>query len=112
MTTANQNIGIVPVWDLQDRLVKARRARGLSQVDLAGQLGISIRTRCVVCINMHDLLTSAQVAERLKITRTEVNRRAADGRLPARKLPGRTGSYIFDQADIERIEAESEAASA
>lgn len=37
----------------------------------------------------------------LGITRTQVNRRAAAGRLEyTSKLPGRTGAYLFDRATI------------
>lgn len=61
---------------------------------------------------MHDVLTSMQVAEMLSITRSEVNRRAADGRLPAKKLPGRTGAYLFDSAEIDRIASDAREARA
>lgn len=48
-------------------------------------------------------LNSEQVAELLGVNRATVNRRAAAGELPATKLPGRTGAYLFDRADIEQL---------
>jgi excisionase family DNA binding protein len=46
---------------------------------------------------MADLLTTAQVAEVLGVSVPTVNRMANDGRLtPAQKLPGQTGSHLFD----------------
>ena len=51
-------------------------------------------------------LTTKQVAERLGKSVATVNRMAADGRLPyAVKVPGETGAYLFDPADIERLVA-------
>lgn len=53
---------------------------------------------------MHDVITAAEVADLLQVSRTEVVRRAGDGRLPiASKLPGRTGAYLFARADIEPL---------
>lgn len=54
-------------------------------------------------------LNSEQVAEILGLNRATVNRRAAAGELPAIKLPGRTGAYLFDRALIEQL-AKGEAA--
>jgi excisionase family DNA binding protein len=48
-----------------------------------------------------DFLTTAQVSELTGWSVTSVNRWALKGELPARKLPGRTGAYLFRRADIE-----------
>jgi len=49
-------------------------------------------------------LSSAQVAEILGCDVRTVNRRAGSGDIPYLvKLPGRTGSYVFKAADIERV---------
>lgn len=54
-----------------------------------------------------DFLTTAQVAEILNYTIPWVNKLAATGRLPvAQKLPGRTGAYLFNRAEIERVASE------
>ncbi|MGB3604224.1 MAG: helix-turn-helix domain-containing protein [Gordonia sp. (in: high G+C Gram-positive bacteria)] len=53
---------------------------------------------------MHNVITAAEVADLLQLSRTEVIRRAGDGRLPTTsKLPGRTGAYLFDRAAIEEL---------
>lgn len=58
-----------------------------------------------------DLLTTAQVAEITGWSITSINRWALAGDLkPVRKLPGRTGPYLFDRAEIERIARERSAA--
>ena len=49
-----------------------------------------------------DLLTAAEVAERLGKTVATVNRMAADGRIPtAHKLPGIRGARLFRATDID-----------
>lgn len=49
-----------------------------------------------------DPMTTEQVAERLGITIRTVLRMAADGRLPASfKVPGRTGTYLFNRQVVE-----------
>ena len=51
-----------------------------------------------------DNLTSAQVAERLGVSVKTVHRMVlAEDLRPAAKLPGRTGAYLFDPADIETL---------
>lgn len=51
-----------------------------------------------------DLLTAAQVAERLDVSPRTVARMVADGRLRATaKLPGDTGAYLFDPADVDAM---------
>jgi len=48
-----------------------------------------------------DLLTSRQVAELTGWSITSINRWALSGELPAdRKLPGRTGSYLFRRSVV------------
>ena len=53
--------------------------------------------------NFDDLLTTAQVAELTGWSVTSINRWALRGDLPAeRKLPGRTGSYLFRRSVVEQ----------
>lgn len=50
-----------------------------------------------------DLITTTEAATVLGYTVAWTNKLAASGRLPvAHKLPGRTGAFLFDRADIER----------
>ena len=45
---------------------------------------------------MSDLLTTAQVASILGVSRRQVNRMVASGKLtPAQKLEGQTGAHLF-----------------
>lgn len=55
-------------------------------------------------------LTTAQVAERTGWSVTSINRWALSGELPARKLPGRTGAYLFDPAVVETFQRQRSAA--
>lgn len=41
MSNALRNLGIVPTWELQDRLARARRHAGLEQGELAELAGVS-----------------------------------------------------------------------
>ena len=51
-----------------------------------------------------DLLTTAQVAVRLGVTTSTVNRMASDGRLSvALTLPGETGARLYHRADIDAL---------
>ena len=43
-----------------------------------------------------------EAAARLRMTRRGVHKAIHRGDLPARKLPGRTGAYVLDPADVER----------
>ena len=52
------------------------------------------------------VLTTAQVAKRLKCSLKTVQRMAADGRLnPKDKWPGQTGGYLFDEIEVEQLQA-------
>lgn len=52
----------------------------------------------------YDLLTTAQVAERLDVHVRTVHRLVTSGRLvPAMKLPGSVGAYLFQPADVEAL---------
>jgi excisionase family DNA binding protein len=52
------------------------------------------------------LLSTAQVAEVLGVSKATVKRLALSGELPhALKLPGDTGAYLFDRKDVERLKA-------
>ncbi|MGQ4531988.1 helix-turn-helix domain-containing protein [Dermabacteraceae bacterium P13138] len=51
-------------------------------------------------------LTSAEAAAVLHIARSTLHQRVQSGRLrPSDRLPGHTGAYLFDAAEIERIAA-------
>lgn len=47
------------------------------------------------------LLTSPQVAEILKVSIRTVQRLAESGELPAIKLTGQTGAYVFEPTEVE-----------
>lgn len=57
----------------------------------------------VVCAIVHDVITSVEVAELLGVSRATVNRRAARGKLPARKLPGAKGQFLFLRKEIDEL---------
>ena len=57
-----------------------------------------------------DFLTTAQVADLTGWSVTSINRWALKGQLPARKLPGRTGAYLFERSVIQRHLARESAA--
>lgn len=53
-------------------------------------------------------ITTAEAAEILGRTVATVNRMVLVGRLkPVRKLPGKTGAYLFERKDIERLKRAS-----
>ncbi|TYP82027.1 helix-turn-helix domain-containing protein [Blastococcus xanthinilyticus] len=63
--------------------------------------------------NEEDILTTAQVAELTGWSVTSINRWAAAGVLPATKLPGRTGPYLFTRGAVaERLRGRATTASA
>lgn len=47
------------------------------------------------------------VARALGKSRSTIKRMAADGRLPATKLPGKLGAYVFDREAVERLAQET-----
>lgn len=50
------------------------------------------------------LIATREVANRLGVTVATVSRMVKRGDLPAvQKLPGRTGAYLFDRAEIEKL---------
>lgn len=54
-----------------------------------------------------DLMTTAEVAERLGVSVSTVTRMAQSGRLtPAHKSPAKRGAYVFDRATVEAYVAE------
>ena len=58
---------------------------------------------------LEDLLTSAEVAERLGIDRGTLSRWVQAGQIKrAMKLPGKNGAALFDPAEVERALAESQ----
>lgn len=61
--------------------------------------------------NSDDLLTTSEVATLTGWSVTSINRWAQKGDLPSeRKLPGRTGSYLFRYAVVQqRLRAREEA---
>jgi len=48
-------------------------------------------------------LSSKQVAKRLRVSVRTVQRRAEDGEIPALKMDGETGAYLFDPRTIEAL---------
>lgn len=58
-----------------------------------------------------DPMTTAQAAERLRCSVKTIHRMVEDGRLIASlKLPGETGAYLFEAAEVERVAAEKASA--
>lgn len=54
-----------------------------------------------------ELISTAEVAKILGIDRSGVIKRVATGELiPAKKLSGRTGAYLFDRSDFADAEAD------
>lgn len=61
---------------------------------------------------MAHLLSSAQVCETLTIDRSTLTRWVAAERIvPAHKLPGVTGAYLFDPDEVDRLKRELSSAS-
>lgn len=58
-----------------------------------------------------DLLNSAEVCAALgNIDRSTLSRMVKEGRImPALKLPGIRGPFLFDPAEVERVKAEAAA---
>lgn len=55
-------------------------------------------------------ITVAEAADILRVNRKTVLRRMAAGLLkPTQKLPGETGAYLFDRAEVERLAVERRA---
>lgn len=53
------------------------------------------------------LLSTVEAADRLQVERSTLSRWVQLGRItPAMKLPGRTGSFLFDADEIDRVAAE------
>ena len=56
------------------------------------------------------VLSARSVAERLGIDRRRVLRMVQSGVLkPVQKLPGETGAYLFDPADVDALAAQRSA---
>jgi hypothetical protein len=53
---------------------------------------------------MQEIITTAQAARMLGRSVATVNRMVALGQIqPAKKLPGKTGAYLFEAREIERL---------
>lgn len=52
---------------------------------------------------MENVIGTVEAAEVLGVDPATVTRMAKDGRLASRKLPGATGAYVFDLADVQRL---------
>ncbi|MEU3475336.1 helix-turn-helix domain-containing protein [Rhodococcus sp. NPDC006774] len=63
---------------------------------------------------MHsDLLSTVEVAARLRVHHATVARMVLDGRLAARhRAPGPRGAFLFDPAEVERFAASRRGVSA
>ncbi len=58
------------------------------------------------------MLSAAQVAELLGKSARTIQRMAEAGDLPAEKMPGLTGAYLFDASLIEYLARQQQEASA
>lgn len=57
------------------------------------------------------LVSTKQVSELLRVDVRTVHRMAQSGLLPsALKIPGKTGAWMFDRTDVDRIAAQRSAA--
>lgn len=50
-----------------------------------------------------NVLGVRDVMRLLRLSRATVKRRAADGTIPATKLPGPRGQYLFDRSAVEAL---------
>lgn len=72
---------------------------------------------CTLCkplrmANRPPLIGSAEVCQRLGIDRSTLTRRVARGEMtPVQKLPGHTGAFLFEAAEVERALAAQDAIS-
>lgn len=58
-------------------------------------------------VNNSQLVSTAEAAAALQMSRSQVARLARAGRLePAAKAPGPRGAYLFQRGDVERLKAE------
>lgn len=74
-------------------------------LDVTAQMRNSAHMRQM---NEDELLSTAEVAERLNCSVATVNRWAAEGKLTtAAKLPGVRGPRLFHRADIETLAAKA-----
>ena len=55
-------------------------------------------------------LSTGEVAEMLELTPRQVARLAASEAIASEKLPGKTGSYTFREADVRAYKAQRDAA--
>lgn len=56
-----------------------------------------------------EFIGSAEVARLLRINQVTVSRWVTSGDLvPAHKLPGKNGAYLFNRADVDRLVAKRE----
>lgn len=52
------------------------------------------------------LLSTRETASRLGLTRYSLYRLVKAGAIAPTKLPGQTGAYVFEPAEVERVAAE------
>lgn len=79
---------------------------GLAQVR-APRGSLRVLLNCATLLDMENLLTTAEVAERLGVSVATVNRRAAAGRLvPAVEFPGERGPRLYAVEDVEALASE------
>ncbi len=60
---------------------------------------------------MPQMIGSLEAARILDVDRATVTRWALEGRLAHQRLPGQTGAYVFDRADVEKLAKQKAAAS-
>ena len=52
---------------------------------------------------MPKMIGTAEAARILSVDRATITRWYLSGKLPGQKLPGQTGAYVFDLADVEKL---------
>jgi excisionase family DNA binding protein len=60
---------------------------------------------------MPQMIGSLEASQILGVDRATITRWALEGRLAYQRLPGQTGAYVFDRADVEKLAREKAAAS-
>lgn len=59
----------------------------------------------------HDLIGAAEACEMLRVDRATITRWVVSGKLPTvHKMPGKSGAYLFNRADVEQIASERDGA--
>jgi len=60
---------------------------------------------------MEEMVTTTQIVDEYGVSRRTIKRRIEDGSLtPTMKIPGKSGAYLYDRAEVARLFARDSAA--